>query len=162
MDSIRRTGGKVMRLEDLIVQNATNHYKMLVIVDNNREEGRVIKQLEWKGWISYDIEKAILSILDTIPEDKHKLRIGSKIKQWFQTLPERIILYNTSILYSPELGRLNPIGAFKYKSRDKEIIVFVEGKLYGNRLQYSEYGRPDFTEMDVSEFITVRMEDIDG
>lgn len=150
-----------MQLNELIEQNRTNHYKMLVIVDNNHQHEKIINVLLDEGWSSYDVNENILNILEEIPEGKIKLRIGSKIKEWFNKLPDKVILYNTNILYSPELGKLNPIGAFKYRSRDKECIVFLEGSVSGNRIQYSEYGKDDHVEMDVSELIHVKMEDID-
>lgn len=151
-----------MQLETLIEQNRTNHYKMLVIVDNNKQHEKVINALKGKEWTAYDVEEQIIRLLEDIPEDRRRLRIGAKIKEWFNVLPDKVILFNTNILYSPDLGRLNPVGAFKYKARDKEIIVIMSGRISGNKIIYSEYGRPDFTEMDVSELIHVRMEDIHG
>jgi hypothetical protein len=151
-----------MQLQILLEQNRTNHYKMLVIVDNSKQYKKIVNVLRNKGWSAYNIEDHILQLLADIPEEKRKLRIGTKIKEWFNSLPDQVILFNTNILYSPELGKLNPIGAFKYKARDKEIIIIIEGRISGNKVIYSEYGRPDYTEMDVSELIHVRMEDIDG
>ena len=151
-----------MQLEQLIEQNRTNHYTMLVIVDNNHKSSRIIDALAKEGWSSYDVEENILRMTEDIPENKVKLRIGDKIKEWFNELPDKIILYNTTILYSPDLGRLNPVGAFKYRARDKECIVILEGSVSGNRIQYSEYGKDDHVGIDVSELIHVKMEDIDG
>lgn len=151
-----------MQLDTLLEQNRTNHYKMLVIVDNNKEYERIINALKDKGWKGYDVEENILRIIETIPEKKIKVRIGDKIKEWFNSLPDRVILYNNNILYSPDLGKLNPVGAFKYRSRDKECIVILEGQISGSRIQYSEYRKEDHVEMDVSELINVKMEDIDA
>ncbi|HPZ43580.1 MAG TPA: BREX-3 system P-loop-containing protein BrxF [Bacillota bacterium] len=151
-----------MKLSEMIKQLQTNYYKMLVIVDNGHQEEKIIRPLVAEGWTAVDVTDAILKLIETIPENKLKVRIGGKIKEWFNSLPDRLVLYNTSILYSPELGRLNPVGAFKYKSREKEIVVLLEGHLSGNRIQYSQYARPDYTEMDVSEVIHARMEDIDA
>lgn len=150
-----------MRLGNYIEQNRTNHYKMLVIVDNNHQHDKIISALKEEGWNSYDVNENILKIIEKIPENKVKVRIGNKIKDWSNKLPDKVILYNTNILYSPELGKLNPIGAFKYRSRDRECIVILEGSVSGNRIQYSEYGKEDHVEMDVSELIHVKMEDID-
>jgi hypothetical protein len=150
-----------MQLSIFLEQNRTNHYKMLVIVDNNKKHEKIIDSLQDEGWTSYDIDENIIKIIEDIPKNKIKVRIGSKIKEWFNKLPDKVILYNTNILYSPELGKLNPIGAFKYRSRDKECIVFLEGSVSGNRIQYSEYGKEDHVEMDVSELIHVKIEDID-
>jgi len=150
-----------VNLIDLIDQNRSNHYKLLVIVDNDNQHQKIIDKLKDDGWAAYDVTKNIVEMTKDIPENKIKLRIGEQIKKWVKSLPEKIILYNTNILYSPELGRLNPVGAFKYKSRDREIIIFVEGHTSGDRIRYSSYEREDHSEMDVSELIHVRMEDID-
>ncbi len=151
-----------MDLRTLLEQNRANHYKLLVIVDNNRQHQKIINLLKKDGWVAYDVDENILQIIEDIPKEKIKLRIGDRIKKWVQSLPEKVILYNTNILFSPELGRLNPVGAFKYRARDKEIIVFVEGHASGNRIQYSTYGRKDHADMDVSELIHVEMEDINA
>ena len=149
-----------MQLNNYLEQNRTNHYKMLVIVDNNHQHEKIINALSDQGWSSYDVNENIIKILENIPEEKVKVRIGSKIKEWVNNLPDKVILYNMNILYSPELGKLNPMGAFKYRSRDRECIAIVEGSVSGNRIQYSEYGKDDHVEMDVSELIHVKMESL--
>ncbi len=151
-----------MKLNTFLDQNRSNHYKMLVIVDNSHQHQRIINALKNKGWNTYDVTEEVLKLLESIPAERRKLRIGTKIKEWFNGLPDKVILYNTNILYSPDLGKLNPIGAFKYKARDKEIILIMEGRIAGNKIIYSEFGRDDYTEMDVSELIHVTMEDIDA
>ncbi len=85
---------------------------MLVIVDNSRQHEKIINALKNKEWNSYDVTEEVLRLLESIPAEKRKLRIGAKIKEWFNGLPDKVILYNTNILYSPDLGKLNPIGAF--------------------------------------------------
>ena len=150
-----------MQLNTYLEQNRTNHYKMLVIVDNNHQHEKIINALQNEGWTSYDVNENILKIIENVPENKIKVRIGSKIKEWANKLPERVILYNTNILYSPELGKPNPVAAFKYRTRDRECILILEGSVSENRIQYSEYGKEDHVEMDVSELIHVKMEDID-
>ncbi len=149
-----------MKLQELIEINRANHYKLLVIVDNNNQHQNIIDALKDDNWSAYDVTKNIIEMTKNIPENKIKLRIGEQIKHWVKSLPDKVILYNTNFLYSPELGRLNPVGAFKYKARDKEIIVFVEGHTSGDRIRYSSVGRDDYSEMDVSELIHARMEDI--
>lgn len=151
-----------MKLNTFLNQNRSNQYKMLVIVDNSRQHEKIIKALKKKEWNSYDVTEEVLRLLESIPAERRKLRIGTKIKEWFNGLPDKVILYNTNILYSPDLGKLNPIGAFKYKARDKEIILIMEGHTAGNKIIYSEFGRDDYTEMDVSELIHTTMEDIDA
>ena len=149
-----------MKLETLLEQNRSNHYKMLVIVDNAKQHEKITESLAAQGWQAFNVTDHILELIERIPEKERKLRIGRIIKEWFKELPDKVILYDTSILFSPELGRLNPVGAFKYKSREKEIIVIMNGQIYGERVRYSEYGREDYCEMDVSELIHSRIEDL--
>lgn len=150
-----------MKLSDLLEQNRTNYYKMLVIVGDNRRPVSLISALKEHGWSEYDVNRTVLRLMGDVPQDKMKLRIGKVIKEWALSLPDKAILYNGNILYSPDFGKLNPVGAFKYRSRNKEMIVILDGHLAGNKVRYSEIGRDDFNEMDVSELICVRMEDID-
>jgi len=150
-----------VKLETLLEQNRDNYYKMLVIIDNARQYEMITEVLQPQGWQAFNVTDQILELMEGIPERERRLRIGRIIKEWFWELPDKVILYDTNILYSPELGRLNPIGAFKYKSREKEIIVIVNGQIYGERIRYSEPGRDDYNEMDVSELIHCRLEDIE-
>ncbi|MEN6463430.1 MAG: BREX-3 system P-loop-containing protein BrxF [Syntrophomonas sp.] len=150
-----------MKLQTLLEQNRSNYYKMLVIIDNARQQEKITESLAPQGWQAYNVTDHILELIEHIPEKERRLRIGRSIKEWFKELPDKVILYDTSILFSPELGRLNPVGAFKYKSREKEIIVLMNGQIYGERIRYSEPGRDDYTEMDVSELIHSRIEDIE-
>ncbi len=150
-----------MKLEALVEQNRSNYYKMLVIVDNAGQYEKIVEVLHPQGWQAFNATDYILEMLEHIPEKERRVRIGRMIKEWVKELPDKIILYDTNILYSPELGRLNPVGAFKYRSREKEIIVIMNGQIYGQRVRYSEPGRDDYNEMDVSELIRCRIEDIE-
>ena len=51
-----------MQLSTYLEQNSTNHYKMLVIVDNNHQQDKIINALQDKGWTSYDVEENIIKI----------------------------------------------------------------------------------------------------
>lgn len=150
-----------MKLETLLEQNRNNYYKMLVIVDNARQHEKLTEVLTAQGWQVFNVTDHLLQLIERVPEKERKLRIGRIIKEWVRALPDKVVLYDTNILYSPELGRLNPVGAFKYKSREKEMIVIMSGQIYGERIRYSEYGREDFCEMDISELIHTKIEDIE-
>ncbi len=150
-----------MKLTELLKHNRANHYQLLVIVDNSNDPHRIINALKDEGWKAVNVNKNALQLMGNVPMDKIRLRIADEIKKWVLSLPDKVIFYNPNILYSPDFGKLNPVSAFKYRSRNKEIILIMEGQLTGNRLTYSQHGRPDYTEMDVGELICVRMEDID-
>ena len=78
-----------MQLNNYLEQSRTNHYKMLVIVDNNHQHEKIINALSDQGWSSYDVNENIIKIIENIPEEKVRLRISSKIKEWVNTLPDQ-------------------------------------------------------------------------
>lgn len=78
-----------MELQRIIEQNRTNHYKLLVIVDNNQQHQKIIDLLKGDGWVAYDVNESILKIIKEIPKEKIKLRIGDQIKKWVKSLPEK-------------------------------------------------------------------------
>jgi hypothetical protein len=154
-------GESPLKLSELLEHNRANHYQLLVVVDNSNNPHKIINALKDEGWEAFNVNRSALRLMSNVPMDKIQLRIADEIKKWVLSLPDKVIFYNANILYSPDFGKMNPISAFKYRARNKEIIVIMEGQLSGNRLVYSQHGRSDYTEMDVGELICVRMEDID-
>ena len=59
-----------MDLRTLLEQNRANHYKLLVIVDNNRQHQKIINLLKKDGWVAYDVDENILQIIEDIPKEK--------------------------------------------------------------------------------------------
>ncbi len=150
-----------MQLHQLLEQNRSNHFKLLILVDNSQQKDAIIERLQQEGWICYDVGDEIQKIIQDMPEDEIQVGIAGKIKDWAVNLPEKVILYNTNILHSPEFGDINPVSVFRYRSRVRQIVLFVEGNLHGDHLIYSEYGRADNADIDVREFITAKVDEID-
>ena len=75
------------------------------------------------------------------------------IKSYLDSLDFKIlVLHDIEYMFSEELGNLDVIYNFKYYSRNGHIIVlFINAKLIGTNLIYSEEGCPDYRNMDVSE-----------
>jgi len=145
----------VTSIDQLIEENRTNHYKILTIIGNNQVKiSNLIEYLRKKGWVVYDVEKIIFELVNKIPPDKVKLRIGAEIKKWIKNTEDRIVLYNANILYSEEMDKIGPFSAFKYSMRgNKEGILFMDGKLRGNVIVYSTPDRPDYHERELSDVL---------
>ena len=79
------------------------------------------------------------------------------LKNWLYQLPDQVVFDNTSILCSREMDYPSPIDAFKYHTRTKTIILFLEDEIFGSKLIYSEPGRPDYCEVDFSDIIYVKL-----
>ncbi|EMR73851.1 hypothetical protein MBGDN05_00444 [Thermoplasmatales archaeon SCGC AB-539-N05] len=156
-------GEAMVDIDTLIKENRTNHYKLLTIVGNNKAKiNSLIIYLKERNWAAYDVEKIVLELIETIPEDKIKLRIGTELKKWIKNTEDNVILYNANILYSPEMDKIGPFSAFKYNMRGKkEGILFMDGKIRGDVVVYSIPGRPDYHERELSDVLSIELEKVD-
>ena len=147
-------------IKTLINENRTNHYKLLTIVGNNPSRANLILEyLKKEGWQVHDVEDTIINISEEMPYDKLKLRIGREIKRWVQSLGNHVVLINSNILYSKEMGKINPFNAFKYNMRgNREGVLFLDAKLKSNLAVYSTPDRPDFQEFELSDVLFVDIE----
>jgi len=74
--------------------------------------------------------------------------------------PDRpLFLDNIELLFSPEVGRLNPVDLFKKVSRERVVVLSLPCRLTGRaRAEYSEPGRPDHMNLDLSGFTVIELE----
>jgi hypothetical protein len=149
-------------INTLLNENRTNHYKLLTIVGNNAPKAdSIIEYLKLNGWQVYDVEEKVFEISDNIPHDKVKLRIGREIKKWIRNLTNNVVLINSNILYSQDMGKINPFNAFKYSMRsDREGVLFLDAKLKGNLAIYSNPDRPDYQEFELNDVLFVDIEKV--
>ena len=151
-----------MKIQDLIRDNKTNHYKLLTIVgDDPSKAAQIIEYLKNTGWTVYDIEDIVLQIIEGIPEDDIKLSIGLLIKKWVKTVENKIVLINANILYSEDMDQIGPFDAFKYLMRGrKEGVLFLNARLKENIAIYSTPGRPDYSDRELTDVLYIALEDV--
>ena len=147
----------------LIEENKTNHFKLLTIVGNNSSKiDRLVDYLQKHNWVSHDVESVVFEIIEKIPEDKIRLRIGGELKRWIKSCDSKMILLNSNILYSNEMDKIGPFTAFKYHMRgDREGILFLDAKLRGNTAIYSTPDRDDYSERELSDVLFVNLDDVE-
>jgi hypothetical protein len=141
-------------LEAHLSELGYNHFKLLVVPEEMVDKERVAAFLAAKGWHSYNVTKAAVQILDKIPKEKRRLRGPIELEKWLSRLKgDKFVFDNIDVLFSPELGKIDPIRMFKYFSREHESIVFFPGRIRGAQAEYSLEGKPDHIVMDVSEVL---------
>lgn len=155
-------GSTLLHLNVLLDENRTNHYKLLTLVGNNPPKVEsILKYLKSNDWQVYDVEERVFKISEGIPHKKIKLRIGREIKRWVRSLNNNIVLINSNILYSEDMGKINPFNAFKYSMRsDREGVLFLDAKLKGNLAIYSTPDRPDYQEFELTDVLYVDIEKV--
>ena len=78
-----------MKLETLLERNRSNYYKMLVIVDNARQHGKIIEALHPQGWQAFNVTDHLL-VTRAYPGKQTPLCIGRIIKEWFRNCQTRL------------------------------------------------------------------------
>ena len=70
---------------------------------------------------------------------------------------EILLIDNVEILFSPELGKVNPIDTFKRVSRQRVVVLSLPARRQGNYAEYSNVGREDHMLMALEDYYTIEM-----
>lgn len=147
-----------------IQQADTLRFKLLGIVGKDpRKKDKIIGYLKKKDWTVVDVAKELLPIKSEIDDagDDSDFELGTKIKDWFNSQPNNLILTNASILYHEIFLRISPVGAFKYNSRNKNCLIFLEDESrLGARLYYGEMGSKEYYDQEMNDVLIVNIADI--
>ena len=139
-------------------------FKLWAIVGKNesKKQNIVTYLTETLNWEIVDVQKQLSDLyheLEQLDEPSHD--VGLKIKEWFNSLPNQIILINASILYHKAFTKISPIGAFKYNSRNKNCVIFLEDEaLISNRLYYGQSGSDEFFDRDINDILISKIDEI--
>ena len=71
-----------------------------------------------------------------------------------------LLIDNVELLFSPELGRINPVDTFKRVSRQRPVVLALPARRQGMYAEYSTLGRADHMLMSLEEFTVLEMEQI--
>jgi len=66
---------------------------------------------------------------------------------------------NIELLFSPELGRINPIDTFKRVSRQRPVVLALPARRQGAHAEYSALGREDHMRVSLENFTVIQMEE---
>lgn len=139
-------------------------FKLWAIVGENlAKKNKIITYLQNQGYVLVNVGAELGELfaeLETVEEPSHD--IGQKIKEWFLSKPEQIILTNASILYHKAFTKISPVGAFKYNSRNKISVLFLEDeKIISNRISYGQAGTEEYYDKDINDILVTNINDID-
>ena len=96
----------------------------------------------------------------TIDARKYVTRASRLVKQLCETdgSDRPLFVDNIELLFSPEVGRLNPIDLFKKVSRRRVVVLSLPCRLAGrDSAEYSEHGRQDHMNLDISGFTAIEL-----
>jgi hypothetical protein len=70
-----------------------------------------------------------------------------------------LLVDNIELMFSPELGKVNPVDTFKRISRQRPIVLALPARRDGSYAEYSTVDRPDYMHMEISEYIVIDLEE---
>jgi hypothetical protein len=139
-------------------------FKLWAIVgkDESKKQNIVNYLTKSLEWAIIDVESQLSGLykeLDQLEEPSSD--VGLRIKEWFNSLPNNIILTNASILYHTSFTKISPVGAFKYNSRNKNCVIFLEDEeLISNRLYYGKTGSEEYFDRDINDILITKINEI--
>jgi predicted ribonuclease YlaK len=66
-----------------------------------------------------------------------------------------LFIDNVELLFSPEVGRINPVDTFKKVARQRPILLALPARRHGGAVEYSVLGRKDHMSMPLEECIAI-------
>jgi len=68
-----------------------------------------------------------------------------------------LLIDNVEILFSPELGRINPVDTFKRISRQRPVVLALPARRQGACAEYSALGRQDHMSIPLEDYTVIDM-----
>jgi AAA+ ATPase superfamily predicted ATPase len=146
---------KLLSILDLI----KNEYFKLIIITGPFGSGktRILKKLAERPDFTYlNMNLELTNRLMGIKESDYDTRAQELVKEMIDDYSDTILLIdNIEIFFSSEVGKIDPVSAFKNLARDKIIVISIPGKQRGEKIIYSSLGRKDYLEMDISDLTVI-------
>lgn len=135
----------------------------LIIGKNLQKKDRISTYLKSLGYTLVDVGSELSELTQELSQtDEPDYDLGEKIKAWFFSKPDKLILTNASILYHDVFLGISPVGAFKYNARSKNCVLFLEDEqMIGNRIYHGKVGSDEFYDKDINEVLKTQIEEID-
>jgi len=153
-----------MNLNTLLTQADSLRFKLLGIIGSDEaKKKKIIRFLAYDGWTIVDVEKELLHLQMELNSsgDKVNFELGTKVKEWFNSKPSKLVLTNAGILYHEMFLKISPVGAFKYNSRNKNCVLFLEDEhRLGKRLYHGQPGAEDYYDQEINDIMLIGIDEI--
>jgi hypothetical protein len=70
---------------------------------------------------------------------------------------ETLLVDNIEILFSPELGRINPVDTFKRVSRQRPIVLALPAVRDRNTAVYGTPDHPDYFPISLEDYVVIEL-----
>ena len=137
-----------------LLEKGTKHYKLIVVNQKSLESIKECESLNLSDIKKISMDEVLLNILADKTDEERSFESWDFTCEYLKSIEsELLVIYNIDFMFSPELGNQDVIKNFKYLSRTRKILLFVNGKLIGTDLIHGEEGDGDYKRMDISEVL---------
>jgi hypothetical protein len=151
-------------IEALRVVAADRHKLIILLGGFGSGKTKLLKQIAPEVGAEYvNLNLLLTDRLLAVPQSRYRdaVTVHRLIDQLCDELsPDGRPLFvdNVELLFSPEVGRINPVDTFKRMSRQRPVVLALPAKRQGNHAVYSAMGREDYMSMPLENYPIVEME----
>jgi len=152
------------RLKNIIQTVAEQEYHKLVLLVGDFASGktRLMRCVcDEIGGVYLNVNLALTCQLLTIDASTYATKASDILKALCEAQDRQrpLFLDNIELLFSPDVGCLNPVDLFKKVSRERVVVLSLPCRLTGReRAEYSEPGRGDHMSLDLSGLTVIDLE----
>ena len=149
-------GAQAERLRQAIqtVEGQEYHKLVLLVGDFASGKTRLMRRVcDEVGGVYLNVNLELTRQLLTVDARTYATKASPILEDLCDAQAARRPLFvdNVELLFSPEVGCLNPVDLFKKVSRERLIVLSLPCRLTGlARAEYSEPGRPDHMGLDLA------------
>ena len=149
----------IKRLKDALRIVATSRHRMIILLgDFGAGKTALLKQLAEE--LPADYVNLNLELTDRLlTRPRRDYADGVTVHGLIDELCDErspderpLLIDNVEILFSPELGKTNPVDTFKRMSRERPIVLALAARRQGGYAEYSELGRDDHMRMSLDDY----------
>jgi chromosomal replication initiation ATPase DnaA len=155
----------VHRLVEAIAASAHDRHKLILVLGSfGTGKTRLLQATaaEIEG-VRVNLNLVLAERLLQLPRSRYAdgVTVHQEIDQLCNELSRNeqpLLVDNVEMLFSPQLGQVNPVDTFKRVSRQRPIILALAARRDGNHAEYSTLGRSDYLRMEIGDYVVIDLE----
>jgi hypothetical protein len=150
-------------IDALRTVSSDRHKLVILLGAHGTGKTALLKQVAKEmGGVYVNLNLELTDCLLTLP--RRKYRDGVAVHALIDDLCSELspdgrplMIDNVEVLFSPELGRVNPVDTFKRISRERPILLALPARRSGAAAEYSTIQYQDHMTMPLDEFATIEL-----
>lgn len=159
------TTDRIQQAIDAIQNVSSDRHKLVILLGAfGAGKTKVLKQIaNLSGGIylnlNLELSERLLQLPAKATNDGVTVhRLIDEICDQFSPNGETLLMDNVEILFSPELGKTNPVDTFKRMSRQRPVVIALPAYREGTHAIYSTPDHQDYFPIPLEEYVVIEMD----